>query len=286
MNNRELNKEKEAFLKHIHYSDSALNVVKCEYNMLLYCYSGSAIVEINYKKYNITPRTTIHLTYQDILVRIYVSADFKGYCMAFSPKLLMAEFNKFDFNFFSALKRNCVINWSEEYAKFIQNLFSTIQQCEMLGDDDFTKSTILNQYSCYIKLLKSYFQKFNMMVDKENDANSSKKKFFYYFIRELFNHYRQSREVFFYAEKLNISSNYLNEVCQSVCEHSAKEVIDYYLSSQLKFELNNTNKSMQELTEEYNFPNQSYFSRYYKRMIGESPTDTRKNKNSDSFIIF
>lgn len=286
MNRAEIFTKENAFFKHIHYNINAPKVVKCEYSLLLYCYSGSAIVEINYKKQNITPHTTVHLTYQDILMRVYVSTDFKGYCIAINPELIVDSITQLDFNFISTLKSRNVIKWSEEYAKFIQNLFSTIQQCEMLGDVDFTKSTILNQYSCYIKLLKSYFQKFNMMVDKENDANSSKKKFFYSFIRELFNHYRQSREVFFYAEKLNISSNYLNEVCQSVCEHSAKEVIDYYLSSQLKFELNNTNKSMQELTEEYNFPNQSYFSRYYKRMIGESPTDTRKNKNSDSFIIF
>ena len=125
-----------------------------------------------------------------------------------------------------------------------------------------------------------------MIEEKEGDVISSKKEYFYSFIRKLFNYHRQSREVAFYANALNISSNYLNEICQTVCEHSAKEIIDYYLSSQLKFELNNTNKSMQELTEEYNFPNQSYFSRYYKRIIGESPTDTRKNRTSDSVTIF
>jgi hydroxymethylpyrimidine/phosphomethylpyrimidine kinase len=125
-----------------------------------------------------------------------------------------------------------------------------------------------------------------MLEEKESDVISSKKEYFYSFMRELFNHHRHSREVFFYANTLNISSNYLNEICQSVCDHSAKEVIDYYLSSQLKFELNNSNKSIQKLTEEYNFPNQSYFCRYYKRMIGETPSDTRKHKISDSFAIF
>ena len=286
MNRGESNTNEKAFFRNIHYSESALNVVKCEYNLLLYCYSGSAVVEINYKKYNVTPRTTIHLTYQDILMRVYVSTDFKGYCIAFSPGLLMAEFNKFEFNFISSLKRNCVICWNEEYATYIEQLFKAVMLCDKFDDEDLTKAIILNQYVCYIKLLKHYFQKNNMMDDIENDIISSKKEYFYSFVRELFNHHRQSREVFFYANTLNISSNYLNEICQSICEHSAKEVIDYYLSSQLKFELNNTNKSIQELTEEYNFPNQSYFCRYYKRMIGETPSDTRKNKTSNSFIIF
>lgn len=286
MNRGESITNEEAFFRHIQYSESALNVVKCEYNLLLYCYSGNAVVEINYKKHNVTPRTTIHLTYQDILMRVYVSTDFKGYCIAFSPGLMMAEFNKFDFKFISALKRNCVICWNEEYATYIENIFKAIIMCDKFDDEDLTKATILNQYVCYIKLLKHYFQKNNMMNEKENDIISSKKEYFYSFVRELFNHHRQSREVFFYANTLNISSNYLNEICQSVCEHSAKEVIDYYLSSQLKFELNNTSKSIQELTEEYNFPNQSYFCRYYRRIMGETPSDTRKNKRNNSFTIF
>lgn len=286
MDTTDFNTNEEAFFRHIQYNENARNVVKCEYNLLLYCCSGSAVVEINYKKYNICPRTTVLLMYQDILMRMYVSKDFKGYCIAFNPKLMIAEFNKFDFNFISTLKRNAVISWSEEYAAYVENLFRIVEICDKFGDQDLMKSTILNQYVCYIKFLKSYFQKNNMMNKKEDDIISSKKEYFYSFIRELFKFHRQSREVLFYANNLNISSNYLNEVCQSVCEHSAKEIIDYYISSQLKFELNNTNKSMQELTDEYNFPGQSYLCRYYKRIMGETPTDTRKKRKSDSFTIF
>lgn len=286
MNKAILDTGGKASFKYIHYNEKAINFVKSEYNVLMYCYSGNAIIEINYKKYSITPRTTIQLTYQDVLMRLYVSKDFEGYCLVFSPELLIAEFNKLDFNFISALKRNCVVNWNEEYATYIENLFKTIIISQKFDDEDLTKGIILNQYICYIKFLKFYFQKFNMIAEKENDITSNKKGYFYSFIRELLTHYRQSREVHYYANILNISSNYLNEVCQSTCKHSAKEIIDNYLSSQLKLELNSTNKSIQELTEEYNFPNQSYFSRYYRRMMGETPSDTRKNKTSDTFTIF
>ena len=286
MSTENTHRDETAFFTQIQYSDTARNVVKSEYNMLLYCSSGSAVVEINYKKHNITPRTTINLTYQDILMRMYVSTDFKGYCIACNPKLMIAELNKLDFNFISALKRNAVINWREQDAAYIESLFKTVEQCELLNDKELTKGTILNQYACFLNLLKSHFQRNNMMDENESEANSSKKEYFYSFMRELFNHHRQSREVHFYAEKLNISTNYLNEISQSVCEHSAKEIIDYYISSQLKFELNNTNKSMQELTEEYNFPNQSYLSRYYRRIMSESPSDTRKKRLSNSLTIF
>ncbi len=286
MNKNILPAKDDAFFISINYNASSQNIVKCEYNLLLYCVSGSSVVEINYKKYNITPHTTVLLTYQDILMRVYVSTDFKGYCIAFSPNLLVSELAKLDFNFISTMKRNLAINWDGEYAVYIENIFKSIEHSEKFNDKDFTKCTILNQYVCFLNLLKLYFQKNNMMNVDDSNVVSSKKEYFYSFIRELFKFHKQSREVLFYANSLHISSNYLNEICQSISKHSAKELIDYYLSSQLKFELNNTSKSMQELTDEYNFPNQSYFCRYYKRIMGETPTKTRKDRKNNSFIIF
>ncbi|MBR1947583.1 MAG: AraC family transcriptional regulator, partial [Bacteroidaceae bacterium] len=59
------------------------------------------------------------------------------------------------------------------------------------------------------------------------------------------------------------------------------DIIDQAVSSRLKSELAYTDKSIQELADEYNFPSQSYFSRYYKRMTGLSPTEFRKNRQKE-----
>ena len=85
-----------------------------------------------------------------------------------------------------------------------------------------------------------------------------------------------SREVLFYANELGVSSGYLNEVCNEISNHTAKEIIDSTVSTKLKYELSYTSKSIQELADEYNFPSQSYFSRYYKRMTGMTPSEFRK----------
>ena len=47
--------------------------------VLLYCETGSAIIEINYRKYNIVPGTTVTLAFMDIVSRLYVSNNFSGY---------------------------------------------------------------------------------------------------------------------------------------------------------------------------------------------------------------
>ena len=88
-----------------------------------------------------------------------------------------------------------------------------------------------------------------------------------------------SREVLFYANEVGISSGYLNEVCNEISGHSAKEIIDSAVAARLKYELSYTTKSIQEIADEYNFPSQSYFSRYYKRLSGVTPSDFRKGAN-------
>jgi AraC-like DNA-binding protein len=63
-----------------------------------------------------------------------------------------------------------------------------------------------------------------------------------------------------------------------VSGRSAKEIIDSATVARLKYELTYTSKSIQELSDEYNFPSQSYFCRYYKRMTGVTPSDFRKRR--------
>ena len=43
----------------------------------------------------------------------------------------------------------------------------------------------------------------------------------------------------------------------------------------IKFLLKNTDKSIQEICNELNFPNQSFFTRYFKSHTGLTPTEFR-----------
>ena len=74
--------------------------------------------------------------------------------------------------------------------------------------------------------------------------------------------------------------NYLlrGEAVNEVSGHSAKAIIDSAVTAKLKYELSYTAKSIQELSDEFNFPSQSYFTRYYKRMTGLTPSEYRKER--------
>ena len=269
------------------YSESARNFARCDQNVLILCTSGTAIVEINYRKYNIVPDTTISLSYMDIISRLYVSNDFHGYCLSLSPALVSAQLQKMNFAFLAAAKYQNVIKWDRAHAGYLAHILESVARCKEFGDSELFRTTAVYQYFSYMNLLKSHLYSNSMIDDEQKEsAPSSKKDYFVSFIKELFACFRESREVLFYANRLKISSNYLNEVCHNICEHSAKEVIDNCVATQIKFELCHSDKPMQQLADEYNFPSQSYLSRYYRRIIGETPTDTRRNSSGRHIAIF
>ena len=54
--------------------------------------------------------------------------------------------------------------------------------------------------------------------------------------------------------------------------------IDDYVTLELRVLLRNTNKNIKEITEEMNFPNQSFLGKYFKEHVGIGPSAYRKGK--------
>ena len=53
--------------------------------------------------------------------------------------------------------------------------------------------------------------------------------------------------------------------------------IDHYVMLELRVLLKNTTKSIKEITEELNFPNQSFLGKYFKEHAGMSPSEFRRS---------
>ena len=89
-------------------------------------------------------------------------------------------------------------------------------------------------------------------------------------------HYKECRDVNFYASKLFITPKYLSNTLKTVTGKKAGQMIDEYVVLQAKILLSSTNMTIQQISEELNFANQSFFGRYFKRITGLSPTQYRR----------
>ena len=96
------------------------------------------------------------------------------------------------------------------------------------------------------------------------------------FIRLLEEHFRKERRVRWYALQLGITPKYLSEVVKQVSKRTPNEWIDHYVVLELHVLLKNSTKSIKEISDELNFPNQSFLGKYFKEHIGMSPSEYRK----------
>lgn len=100
--------------------------------------------------------------------------------------------------------------------------------------------------------------------------------FFANFIRLLEQNFRRERRVSWYAEQLNITPKYLSEIVKQVSKRTPTDWIDNYVVLEMRVLLKNSTKTIKELTEELNFPNQSFMGKYFKEHVGMSPSQFRK----------
>jgi hydroxymethylpyrimidine/phosphomethylpyrimidine kinase len=96
------------------------------------------------------------------------------------------------------------------------------------------------------------------------------------FLDHLSEHYTQNRDVHFYADLLNVSSRYLAQVTRRIGGKAPKAIIDEYLVEQAERQLLCTDKTVQQTAYELGFSSQAHFTKFFKKMKGESPKEFRK----------
>lgn len=88
-------------------------------------------------------------------------------------------------------------------------------------------------------------------------------------------HFKKEKFPSFYAEKLRISSNHLNNICKNYLGKQAGEFIRERIILEAKRLLVNPMSSITSLSYELNFSDNSYFTKFFKKSVGMTPEEFR-----------
>ena len=109
-------------------------------------------------------------------------------------------------------------------------------------------------------------------------SRSRNEEYFNQFMGVLARHYMQQRSVGFYAGQLNLTPKYLTTIIRKTSGRTAVQWIDDYVVLEAKNLLKYSTMSIQEISYYLNFPNQSFFGKYFKNHTGMTPTAYRLGK--------
>lgn len=140
-----------------------------------------------------------------------------------------------------------------------------------------TQPLVIQRY-CEILTLKDY----KLYEDSERAItapNNRKEELFRLFLQLLEENYVRERNTGFYASQLCISPKYLSSIIKEQSGKTCAEWIDEYISFNAKTLLKDSTLSIKQISDRLDFPSQSIFGRFFKKINGVSPKEFRNRQD-------
>lgn len=272
------------------------------YGAILICRKGKARLNVNYKDWELYEGAVITLFPNDV-VELKVDGDckspetengdfkspetenedckslqtansFQAEILKYNPSLLREASLQLEQTVYSSLRKDRCRQDTPVVTNIINGMFSLLKVYF-----DQSECTCISQL--VLCQLKAFFIGFHEYLQRNPQYRPDEVKS--YRVRELFNRfmmllekdYKISRDVNYYAEKMNISSKYLTNIVNQVTGHTPKTIIDQYVILQLKLHLKRSTQSIKEMAWEFHFADVSFFCRYFKKHTGLTPQQIR-----------
>lgn len=246
--------------------------VQAGMSIVLFCLKGELNIRISLNEYALRPNMFCVIITGMIFEVLSISDYFRGFMVATRTNFMpTTEKTTQVMSFYKCLQnRHSFVLEEKEVSEFIAVYHSAKAT---LQDSD---------HPFRIPLLQSYIQilyyRMLPVVIKEEELQSKysrtrREEIFQRFIGEVEKHYRKERSVKFYADLLCISPKYLSTVVYKVSQQLAGEWIDAYVILEAKTLLKSGRLTIQQISEQLNFSNQSFFGKFFKRCAGMSPKE-------------
>jgi len=172
------------------------------------------------------------------------------------------------------LKRHPIMHLTEDDVKLLDDYFQLL--CRRMRDP----SPVL--YSNIVRSLVStmMLEILSMMrrQEPENTVTTGvhRQRLANEFMRLVEQSDGRIRKVEDFANQLNITPKYLSTLLKETMNRRPSEMIHFYTLKAIEHRLRYTDMTMQEIANDLNFANASFFGKYFKEHAGMTPLDFRK----------
>lgn len=239
--------------------------------LVLLCNGGDGYGAINLRPVHLQ-KDTLLIALPSQIAESNVDENFKGTFLVMSEHFL-SRLNIGDaYLFHKQVENNPVYQLDERTATTFRSLIELVHNIMLSGDESSGMEEIFSLIS------RLFFILISRVVNPSSDAQETGQRHgevMMQFLQLLKQHYRDHRDVGFYADKMNISAKYMTTLVKKASGKPAIQWIEDYVILDAKAQLSSTVNTIQQIAFDLNFPSQSLFGRYFKRAVGMSPSDYR-----------
>lgn len=249
---------------------------------LVICLSGSCSIEIDLKHYELIHGNAIVIVPEQIVQLDWLSADFQLLCLAVSPELindLTYKVENLTQVILTAKDNNLLTLEEQEYFRLIDSYTFLKKKLEYDSTSVFQKRMLEH---LLISIFYECHEFFQQKIMQSENTSTRKEKLFNAFIKLVIENHRLEHTPAYYADRLFVTPKYLSVVTESISGKSVKRWIDEYIILDAKVLLTSSDKTIQQISDELNFPDASFFGKYFKRILKMSPKEYRQKKHNSS----
>ena len=233
--------------------------------------SGEAHINFNLQDRHVTAGTLVYIGPGTIINPIRLSDDLRIYGMALFADFPMPFAQGQMPPAFNGQVRDFQLSVSEGDISTARHILDTIWH--VVHSESYDRPVVT---ALVAALMHHYDHLFRQQTDIQAATRSREQTIFDRFIQLVNQHCRQQHQIGYYADRLCLTERYLGTVIRQTSGTTAKDWIDRALITQAKVLLRHSDKSVMQISENLDFPNPSFFSKYFKRLTGMTPGEYKK----------
>jgi len=227
------------------------------------------IDEKNYK----VQKQSLHLVSPHHVHHLVLEEGSTGYVCMFKEELFFAnnESSKFldEIDLFSNWNANPVLDIEKSLFSELKSLLKTL-------DKEFLAQKMRKNELILLGLKMFLIKASRIEEGIEIVGKTKKRQTIEDFLGLVEQFYGDNLPIGFYAEKLNITTTYLNRLVNEFYDKSVSDFINERVLLEAKRIIRFSSKSVKEISFELGFEDPSYFSRFFKKHVGATPVQYRK----------
>lgn len=233
------------------------------------CMSGECRLSVNLREYILQEHDFMFIGPGCVVQFHAKSENFRTHSICFSTAYISRSSFRTAVPFFSRVIENPQLHLSDEESALFLTYFQLLQKqnCSKAGRNEETVQHLL---SALLSEIADIYRERKPIMERNLSRNEILVRDL---IRLILTHFKEHRSVRFYAEQMCITPKYLSTTIKKNSGLTVSEWIDRAVIFEAKIQLKSTSKTVQQVSDYLNFPNPSFFGRYFKRHTGMTPNE-------------
>jgi len=243
---------------------------KVDVTAAIICIRGKTEGSINLQPYTTDGACLITILPGHIMQYKSISEDFEGLFLVMSPKftdsLMPNAADRLPLHL--SVRDNPAIQLDDETLQGMIEYFEMLKRVIQVEDHPYRLEVAKHLTLAFFYGAGAYFHK---LADKPKLSHHEALVNNYLSLVQKY--FKEQRGLEFYADKLCVTAKHLSKVIKATSGKPSNDWIDEHVALEAKALLKSTNMTVEQISEELNFPSQSFFGKYFKRVTGMSPSE-------------